>query len=147
MLSPVGADFELIAPAGSRFIGDTVPPWIWREHKGVDFGNGSTGAPVRATLEGKVTFELGGFGIEYKDELKRETWIAVYRHMPPSSFKFKVGEKVKVGDLIGEIGAYGSPGGPHMHYEVALKTTNPKNGRFEYQYFDPTMGYLLGDKK
>jgi len=42
----------------------------------------------------------------------------VYAHLIPNSFKFKVGDRVKTGDVIGLLGNSGESTGPHLHMHV-----------------------------
>lgn len=44
--------------------------------------------------------------------------FSVYGHLKQGSAKVKVGETVKQGQLIGQIGASGSANFPHLHYEL-----------------------------
>jgi murein DD-endopeptidase MepM/ murein hydrolase activator NlpD len=41
---------------------------------------------------------------------------AVYGHL--SEAHVKVGDRIRKGEVIGEIGAEGNVTGPHLHYEV-----------------------------
>ncbi|MDX1921095.1 MAG: polymorphic toxin-type HINT domain-containing protein [Candidatus Caenarcaniphilales bacterium] len=161
MLSPVGADFDITAPFGSRFIAETDPAWTWREHKGIDLANGKAGDAVKATLSGIMTDELGDFGVknEYEENGKKMAVITVYRHMPSSSYKFEKGNKVKVGNQIGIVGNQGTKQ-IHLHYEIwNVEYETLSNGEIKMDLFtgnpkiknrvaiDPTLGYFPGEKK
>lgn len=97
-------------------------------HKGIDIA-GNVGDDVMAAIDGEVTyasFNDGGYGnliiIEHKDNMK-----TYYGHL--SSFNVKVGDSVKKGDIIGEIGSTGFSTGPHLHFELRVDNNpvNPKN--------------------
>lgn len=90
-----------------------------RDHKGVDYA-APTGTPVYAAGDGVVTFRgwRGGYGnkIKLKHAGRYET---VYGHF--SRFgKFKQGQSVKQGDIIGYVGMTGLATGPHLHYEFRI---------------------------
>ena len=57
-----------------------------------------------------------------------------YGHL--SKFRARVGQKVKRGEVIGEVGNTGKSTGPHLHYEVIVrgKYDNPS----KYYYMDLT---------
>jgi murein DD-endopeptidase MepM/ murein hydrolase activator NlpD len=87
-------------------------------HTGVDIAS-QYGDGVRATADG-VVIEAGdragygrlvivdhGFGVT--------TW---YGHL--SSFNVLVGEQIRRGDTIGNVGVSGRSTGPHVHYEVRI---------------------------
>src|ERR1019366_8836863 len=87
-------------------------------HTGVDIGS-PYGDAVRATADG-IVIEAGdragdgriigidhGFGVT--------TW---YGHL--SSFGVLLGEQIKRGDAIGNVGVSGRSTGPHVHYEVRI---------------------------
>lgn len=90
----------------------------WKAHRGVDYA-AKTGTPVVAAGNGKVTqstynkyngnyvFIQHGNGIETK-----------YLHF--SKRAVKKGQRVKQGQLIGNVGATGLAAGPHLHYEFLL---------------------------
>ncbi|MBK8554699.1 MAG: M23 family metallopeptidase [Lewinellaceae bacterium] len=96
-------------------------------HEGVDFP-ARIGTPIQATGDGTVV-EAGwhqGYGncVKVSHGYGYETW---YAHM--SKMTVRVGEKVKKGHKIGEVGDTGTSTAPHLHYEVHYKSApiNPIN--------------------
>lgn len=91
----------------------------WRAHRGVDYG-GPTGTPIRATGKGQVVFR--GWDNGYGNYIKVQhagKYMTLYGHM--SKFgKFKKGQYVKQGEVIGYIGSTGLATGPHLHYEFRI---------------------------
>lgn len=86
-----------------------------RPHNGTDFG-APTGTPIRAVADAVVTFagKSGGYGNHVK--LDHEgPYVTSYSHL--SRIRVKNGQKVKQGDVIGEVGSTGMSTGPHLHYE------------------------------
>lgn len=85
-------------------------------HKGLDI-KGPIGAPVKAMAKGTVEFAglRGGFGncIMLKHGNGFET---LYGHL--SKILVQVGQKIDIGQSIGQIGSTGRSTGPHLHYEV-----------------------------
>jgi murein DD-endopeptidase MepM/ murein hydrolase activator NlpD len=87
-------------------------------HTGLDF-RASTGDPVRATANGKVVNAgwSGGYGrmveIDHGNGLSTR-----YGHL--SEIGVKVGETVKIGQIIGAVGSTGRSTGPHLHYETRI---------------------------
>jgi murein DD-endopeptidase MepM/ murein hydrolase activator NlpD len=87
-------------------------------HTGLDF-RASTGDPVRATANGKVESAgwSGGYGrmveIDHGNGLSTR-----YGHL--SEINVKVGDPVKIGQIIGEVGSTGRSTGPHLHYETRI---------------------------
>ena len=87
-------------------------------HEGIDIAN-AVGSPIVAPADGlvvKVGREYGygkvltikhGYGIDTR-----------YGHL--SKIHVKIGQKVKRGALVGEIGSTGRSTGPHLHYEVRI---------------------------
>ncbi len=90
-----------------------------RFHAGMDFA-AATGTDIFATGNGTIVsagWEQGygncvqinhGFG-----------YLTLYGHM--SRIKVRKGQKVKRGEVIGEVGNTGKSTGPHLHYEVHLR--------------------------
>lgn len=90
-----------------------------RAHRGVDLAAPS-GTPIRAAGDGKVVAAsaYGSFG--NRVELQHGGNITtLYAHL--SGFgKFRVGDRVKQGDIVGYVGMTGGATGPHLHYEYRL---------------------------
>jgi murein DD-endopeptidase MepM/ murein hydrolase activator NlpD len=82
---------------------------------------------VHATADGtvKVAGWDGGYGnlveIDHGNGLSTR-----YGHL--SHINVKVGQKVKIGQVIGEIGSTGRSTGPHLHYETRIdgQAVNPE---------------------
>jgi murein DD-endopeptidase MepM/ murein hydrolase activator NlpD len=92
----------------------------WHSHDGVDFG-APTGTPVRATSDGEVSFigRYGGYGkllvLKHRDNIS-----TAYAHLNAFAPGLSVGETVRQGEVIGEVGATGRVTAPHLHYEVRI---------------------------
>jgi murein DD-endopeptidase MepM/ murein hydrolase activator NlpD len=92
----------------------------WHSHNGVDFG-APIGTPVRATSDGEVTFigRYGGYGkllvLKHRDNIS-----TAYAHMNAFAPGLSLGETVRQGEIIGEVGATGRVTAPHLHYEVRI---------------------------
>lgn len=91
-------------------------------HYGLDMGTGDK-KPIYAVASGVVTHVVpprnGNAGyVTVKSEIERvPTWIAYVHPWDPGKY-VKVGDKVKVGNRIAEVGASGPATGPHLHLEV-----------------------------
>lgn len=44
---------------------------------------------------------------------------AIYEHLRPGSVRVAVGQRVRRGDVIGEVGFSGSGSWPHLHFHLA----------------------------
>jgi murein DD-endopeptidase MepM/ murein hydrolase activator NlpD len=94
-------------------------------HRGIDVA-GNIGNPVVATADGIIVKlnqdKIFGRSILISHGAGLTTF---YGHL--SKFLVKAGQKVKRGDIIGELGNSGKATGPHVHYEVHLndKAINP----------------------
>ncbi len=88
-------------------------------HKGVDYGAG-TGTPIMAAGDARVKFAgwQNGYGrVVILDHGQNITTL--YAHM--SRFgKYRVGQRVAQGAVIGYVGASGLASGPHLHYEFRV---------------------------
>lgn len=92
----------------------------WRAHKGIDYA-APTGTKIRTVGDGKVEF-LGtqrGYGnviIIKHDDVQR----TLYAHMSRFSPTLRLGDAVKQGQVIGEVGQTGWATGPHLHFEFQV---------------------------
>ena len=102
-------------------------------HAGIDFAAG-TGTPIYATADGVVLSGSDEADSSLGKNVKllhKFGFITVYAHM--DSVNVKKDQKVKRGDLIGAVGTTGRSTGPHLHYEIHIKTIEPENW-FELTY-------------
>jgi murein DD-endopeptidase MepM/ murein hydrolase activator NlpD len=85
-------------------------------HSGMDF-RAPIGTPILATGYGTVTEAGWNGGYGQMVEVKHANgYSSRFAHM--SAIHVSVGDRVKSGDLLGEVGSTGRSTGPHMHYEV-----------------------------
>ncbi|MFD0739884.1 peptidoglycan DD-metalloendopeptidase family protein [Lysobacter koreensis] len=90
-----------------------------RMHKGVDYAAG-TGTPIMAAGDARVKFVgwKGGYGRAVMLDHGRG-YTTLYGHM--SRFgKFKAGQRIAQGSVIGYVGSSGMSTGPHLHYEFQV---------------------------
>lgn len=112
---PVIGEVEFTSGFGVR-----SDPFLGRPamHTGLDF-RAATGDPVRATANGKVVSSgwAGGYGrmveIDHGNGLSTR-----YGHL--SEIGVKVGDQIKIGQVIGAVGSTGRSTGPHLHYETRI---------------------------
>jgi murein DD-endopeptidase MepM/ murein hydrolase activator NlpD len=112
---PVVGEVEFTSGFGIR-----SDPFLGRPamHTGLDF-RAAAGDPVRATANGKVASSgwAGGYGrmveIDHGNGLSTR-----YGHL--SEINVKVGDPVKIGQVIGAVGSTGRSTGPHLHYETRI---------------------------
>lgn len=113
---PVIGEVEFTSGFGVR-----SDPFLGRPamHTGLDF-RAATGDPVRATAYGKVVSAgwSGGYGrmveVDHGNGLSTR-----YGHL--SEINVKVGEIVKIGQVVGLVGSTGRSTGPHLHYETRIE--------------------------
>ncbi|HET9716694.1 MAG TPA: M23 family metallopeptidase [Pseudolabrys sp.] len=120
---PVIGEVDMSSPFGMR-----MDPFLGRPaiHTGIDL-RGEAGEPVRATATGRVTIagREGGYGnmveINHANGL-----VTRYGHL--SRIDVKVGQLVRIGEVIGRIGSTGRSTGPHLHYETRIngEAVNPQ---------------------
>ena len=109
-------------------------PFGWREHpikktkkhhNGVDIWQGKEPTPLRACFDGKVvavstSTDPNGAGnkivVQSTALGKKITWT--YFHMVKGSIKFKKGDIVFAGDVVGKMGDTGFATGKHLHWEI-----------------------------
>lgn len=98
-----------------------------RFHYGQDI-SAPRGTPVYAAADGKVEYASykGSYGKSIKIN-HDHGYQTIYAHL--NRLNVRIGQTVKRGDLIGEVGSTGRSTAPHLHYEVHYYGTpqNPKN--------------------
>jgi murein DD-endopeptidase MepM/ murein hydrolase activator NlpD len=112
---PVFGEVELSSSFGVR-----MDPFLGRPavHTGIDL-RGELGEPVRATATGRVTIagRKGGYGNMV--EISHGNGLATrYGHL--SVITVKIGQIVRIGEVLGRIGSTGRSTGPHLHYETRV---------------------------
>ena len=112
---PLSLHRPVHAPLGDRF-----GPRGNGFHTGLDFP-ASYGASVFAAASGRVVFagwNSGGYGYLVKIR-HRHRVRTMYAHL--SRIRVHRGQSVRVGALVGNVGASGHATGPHLHFEVRLR--------------------------
>jgi murein DD-endopeptidase MepM/ murein hydrolase activator NlpD len=112
---PVTGDIEETSPFGVR-----MDPFVHEAamHTGMDI-RGEVGEPAHATAAGRITIAGwdGGYGnmveIDHGNGLSTR-----YGHL--SQIDVRVGDEVRLGQVIGLIGTTGRSTGPHLHYETRV---------------------------
>lgn len=112
---PIMGDIDLSSGFGVR-----SDPFLGRPamHTGLDFRS-STGDPVRATATGTVESAGWSGGYGKMVEIDHGNGFSTrYGHM--SEIDVKVGQQIKIGQIIGRVGSTGRSTGPHLHYETRI---------------------------
>jgi murein DD-endopeptidase MepM/ murein hydrolase activator NlpD len=92
-------------------------------HLGIDYA-APEGTPVLAVHDGTV-MEQGKYDftgeryllLRVKRSLRYQV-VALYTHLLPGSFRFKVGQSVTRGDVVALSGDSGWSDGPHLHFAI-----------------------------
>ncbi|MFT2817313.1 M23 family metallopeptidase [Leifsonia sp. A12D58] len=97
-------------------------------HQGQDFNPG-LGAPIQSIADGVVSYTEDGdssLGVHIMVDhvINGEIVTSVYAHMIHGSIRYKVGDLIKVGDIVGLTGTTGMSTGPHLHFEIRLGGRN-----------------------
>lgn len=128
LMYPVGAG----APVGSSFgIRPSTCAGCPSVHKGVDWTPGY-GTPVVAMADGVVSL-IGNPGsdlgthLEISHVIDGRAVTSVYAHLVAGSIPWALGDRVRVGDLVGNVGTTGVTVGAHLHFELRVDgvTINP----------------------
>jgi murein DD-endopeptidase MepM/ murein hydrolase activator NlpD len=87
-------------------------------HTGIDF-RGDSGEPIHATAAGTVTSAGWSGGYGQMVEIDHGNGFATrYGHL--SEIDVKVGQTIRVGQVVGRMGSTGRSTGPHLHYETRV---------------------------
>ena len=101
---------------GSRF----GAPRNGHRHQGQDLA-ADEGTPLVAPRGGVVEvveFQARGAGHYVVLDGEGEDYDYVFMHMREGSIPVVVGQRVRTGQLIGEVGNTGASSGPHLHFEI-----------------------------
>jgi murein DD-endopeptidase MepM/ murein hydrolase activator NlpD len=106
--------FRVTTPYG------TPGDWAAGYHTGLDYStHGRTGVPVWAVHRGRVEAAGNLWGSAYGLQVVVLGPLGIievgYCHL--SSVAVRVGERIRVGQLLGHSGSSGRSTGPHLHYE------------------------------
>ena len=130
MIWPTLESSYITSPYGSRL---HPIQGVIKNHDGIDIG-GKLGDPVYAAADGIVIYSqynTGGYGnmvmIDHGLNSNGVKIVTLYAH--GNKLLKSVGETVKQGDIIMEMGSTGNSTGPHVHFEVRENGTHvdPKN--------------------
>jgi murein DD-endopeptidase MepM/ murein hydrolase activator NlpD len=112
---PVTGDVDLSSTFGVR-----VDPFLHvaAMHTGLDF-RGEVGDPVHATAAGTVTAAGWSGGYGKMVEIDHGNGFSTrYGHL--SQIDVDIGDKIRVGQIVGRMGSTGRSTGPHLHYETRI---------------------------
>jgi murein DD-endopeptidase MepM/ murein hydrolase activator NlpD len=113
---PVTGEIDFTSPFGVR-----IDPFVHvpAMHTGIDF-RGTLGEPIHATAAGTVTSAGWSGGYGNMVEVDHGNGLATrYGHM--SEIDVRVGEEIRIGQVLGRIGSTGRSTGPHLHYETRVE--------------------------
>jgi len=120
---PVAGEIDETSPFGIREDPFSHEPAM---HTGMDI-RGEPGEPVHATAAGRVTIAGWDGGYGNLVEIDHGNGLATrYGHL--SQIDVRVGDDVRIGQIVGLIGSTGRSTGPHLHYETRVngEPVNPE---------------------
>ncbi len=120
--APVTGDIDETSPFGVRYDPFQHVPAM---HTGIDF-RGAMGEPIHVTAGGTVTSAGWSGGYGNMVEVDHGNGMATrYGHL--SAIDVRVGQVVRIGQVIGRLGSTGRSTGPHVHYETRVngEAVNP----------------------
>jgi murein DD-endopeptidase MepM/ murein hydrolase activator NlpD len=112
---PVTGEIDFSSPYGVRVDQFLHVPAM---HTGIDF-RGTFGEPIHATAAGTVTSAGWSGGYGQMVEVDHGNGLATrYGHL--SEIDVKVGQSIRIGQVVGRLGSTGRSTGPHLHYETRI---------------------------
>lgn len=118
-----------------------------RAHRGVDYA-APTGTPIMASGNGVVTFRgwQSGYGnTVIIDHGNKKTTL--YAHLSRFASDLRKGQRVRQGQIIGQVGRTGLATGPHLHYEFRINGTHRDPLTVVLPEAEPLTGAALADFK
>lgn len=93
-------------------------------HTGLDFDL-PYGTDIQSVADGIVSYiedpgPMCGSSVMIDSNVNGTLFTTVYCHMITKSTKLSVGQSVKAGDIVGQIGLTGITTGPHLHLEIRI---------------------------
>jgi hypothetical protein len=125
-LSPVGSPEDFTLPAPGEAQGYALTRGLQNQrrdrHLGLDLSNQRFGGEVRAPADGIVleARRHSGWGqlVVIVHQLPGgDRVLSLLAHLKPGSVAVKPGERVRAGQMVGEVGSSGRSTGPHLHLE------------------------------
>ena len=118
-----------------------------RPHRGIDYA-AKPGTPIKATGDGKIVHRgwKGGYGKTIVIQHGKR-YTTLYAHMRAYKKGFKVGSKVKQGQIIGFVGSTGRSTGPHLHYEFRVDRIHRNPATVKFPNAEPIHKSLLAKYK
>jgi len=104
-------------------------------HEGIDVA-ASTGTPILAAHAGQVVYSGDGIrGYGNLVVLQGDDIVTVYGHNHRN--RVRVGQRVRKGAHIADVGMTGKATGPHLHFETRIRDRNGKNAAVDPMIFYP----------
>ncbi len=115
-----------------------------RAHQGVDYAT-PAGTPIRAAGDGKIGYRgwKTGYGNVIIVEHTGGRFSTLYGHMSRFDSAFRVGSRVRQGDVIGYVGMTGLATAPHLHYEFRERGVHRDPLKVDLPKAEPLTGAAL----